>query len=288
MGVACAAVGGGVQPLSAVVVQSLAGASVAAICSYSIGGLFTVWEEAGGHGEAHLDSVLDAPAHVLLLAGFAAVPTAMVLSAFAPLPAAVTPGDTGVASAMWAVQLLAVVGTGMWSATTMRLIMLVSGSASAGNQPEQLFSPHPSVPPSAQPKPIAFPLAVHAPPRKPMGGSHRHLEHGTPSSPSEQAWALLATSRQQVQHAAVASRSTLPPAERRAAIEVPIILPTGDTAMISISDGNDIEQLVMDFCIARHLSQDCVPHIRHFVSSRCSELLSASAAPKLPNQPNQQ
>jgi len=132
MGIASAAAGSGVQSLAAVAAQALAGAACAALVASSIKRLFEASGSAASRESGQPRNVLDAPAHVLLLSGLAAAPAALLLAALAPSPRASEASADGSAPAsLWSVQLLAIMATGMWSALSMRLVMLITGGSNA-------------------------------------------------------------------------------------------------------------------------------------------------------------
>lgn len=51
-------------------------------------------------------------------------------------------------------------------------------------------------------------------------------------------------------------------------------MPNGDTATLSIRFGDDIDELVQRFCAQHRLSEDCAPHIHHYVMSRYGDAVT--------------
>ena len=308
MGAACAAVAGGVQPLRVVALQAAAGSALAALAAGSIETLFVrdaaVDEAHGGNGGSGgwlsrgrapaPASVLDAPSHALILAGLAAVPPALLIAACSPLPTSLAPAEpratetASTTTSVWAVQLLAAIGSGLWSAAVMQLLLALSRGGGSGdafkyeqgrasNAAREATASPPHTPsatslPAARAVPLAHPLSARSATQRPSSPSRtpsRRLSHGphaappsaacgTCTPPCAQAYALANTT----------PRRRPPPSASQVTVDVPIVLPNGRGATLAIRTGDEIDELVRRFCAAHGLSEDCAPHIDSYLTAR--------------------
>lgn len=292
LGVACAAASGGAQPLRAAAVQALGGSAFAALAAGSIESLFVVegrhdprdlnLDHVPGAAASGQSSVLDAPSHALILAGFAAAPLALVLATFWPLslpPATPNPREVARADgSLIAVQLLAIIGSALWSATVMQLVLLLTrggcGSGKGKGHPRNATaSSLRSHPPSA--------LGTRR-------GTDASWSGCTPAY-THKAYtpAALARSPAVTYHgSSCATHSAQPasPPPRRpltvastVAVDVPVVLPNGGKALLRVCPGDEIDELARRFCAQHQLSEDCAPHIHEHLAARYADAQRESA-----------
>lgn len=324
MGMVCTAAAGGVQPLRAVAMQALAGSSFAALAAGSLEMLFvadggdeTDERGAGGRGrESRPNSVLDAPAHALILAGFAAAPVALLLASLGPIPPALAPpelaAEPSARGSVCAVQLLAIVGSALWSAMAMHLLLLLSSAALGGGgegAPAEAAGGKGAADPSLSGRLPSFPS--HAPGahvRPHLTASHSsspsragdgddltatpgrmrhmpsltpvaHLGAGAPAHASTSACLGGSGSGTPPHARQPGGRAQLPATPASAvSVDVPVFLPNGDKAMLSVRVGDEIEELVAGFCARHRLSRDCAPAIYQYLVARYTDARLENAA----------
>jgi len=65
------------------------------------------------------------------------------------------------------------------------------------------------------------------------------------------------------------------------AIDIPVVLPDGAKVMMTIRQGDDIDDLVRSFCARHDLAEDCMPHIHTYLLQRYSAAAAAEPASAL-------